>query len=167
MLPPPLCVCCCVCLRVPVVCRSIRLWREGKPAGELLGHDGPVLCLAVTEEGQLLSGSGDHTLRRWAGKSCTAVYRGHTDTVRCGGVVGRVCERLGMCVGSGGGEGGGEGEGEGEGSREGGRGKEREREREREGGREGAGRVGKGGKCMCGSSHHPRHDIMIKCTLCR
>jgi WD40 repeat protein len=63
-------------------CRSIRLWRGGSAAGQLLGHEGPVLCLAVTEEGDLLSGSGDHTIRRWAGSSCTAVYKGHTDTVR-------------------------------------------------------------------------------------
>jgi WD40 repeat protein len=71
-----------ICCAVLCACRSIRLWRGGKAAGQLLGHEGPVLCLAVTEEGQLLSGSGDHTIRSWAGSSCTAVYTGHTDTVR-------------------------------------------------------------------------------------
>jgi len=70
-------------------CRSIRLWRQGKQVGELPGHEGPVLCLAVTEAGELLSGSGDHTIRRWQNKSCAQIYKGHTDTVRwgtgCGG----------------------------------------------------------------------------------
>lgn len=63
-------------------CRSIRLWRQGKQVGELPGHEGPVLCLAVTEAGELLSGSGDHTIRRWQNKSCAQIYKGHTDTVR-------------------------------------------------------------------------------------
>lgn len=62
--------------------RTIKLWREGKSAGDLLGHDGPVLCLAVTEAGELLSGSGDQTIKKWRGKQCVQTYKGHTDTVR-------------------------------------------------------------------------------------
>jgi hypothetical protein len=41
-----------------------------------------VLCLAVTEGGELLSGSGDTTIKRWRGTQCVATYKGHTDTVR-------------------------------------------------------------------------------------
>lgn len=68
----------------PPPCRSIKLWREGrdKPALEISGHEGPVLCLAVTEGGELLSGSGDTTIKRWRGAQCVQTYKGHTDTVR-------------------------------------------------------------------------------------
>lgn len=64
--------------------RTIKLWREGrdKPAGVISGHEGPVLCLAVTEGGELLSGSGDKTIKRWRGTQCVATYKGHTDSVR-------------------------------------------------------------------------------------
>jgi hypothetical protein len=41
-----------------------------------------VLCLAVTEGGELLSGSGDKTIKRWRGTQCVATYKGHTDSVR-------------------------------------------------------------------------------------
>jgi phospholipase A-2-activating protein len=41
-----------------------------------------VLCLAVLEGGDLISGSGDTTIKRWQGTKCVATYKGHTDTVR-------------------------------------------------------------------------------------
>jgi WD40 repeat protein len=77
------------------LCRTIKLWREGrdKPAGEMTGHGGPVLCLAVTEGGELLSGSGDTTIKRWRGTQCVATYKGHTDTVRS------VVRVKGECIG--------------------------------------------------------------------
>jgi WD40 repeat protein len=65
--------------------RTLKIWRGGKCVRTLEGHEGPVLSLAVTPDGDVLSGSGDTTIRRWGGRSgvCTHVYRGHTDTVRC------------------------------------------------------------------------------------
>jgi phospholipase A-2-activating protein len=41
-----------------------------------------VLCLAITPEGEILTGSGDQTIRRWADGRCVQVYRGHADSVR-------------------------------------------------------------------------------------
>lgn len=70
------------CLLHVCLCRSIKLWRGSEAAGELTGHEGPVLCLTATPDGQLISGSGDGTLRRWQGNRCMHVYRGHQDSVR-------------------------------------------------------------------------------------
>ncbi len=61
------------------------MWRGGKALRTLSGHEGPVLCLAVLPgSGDVLSGSGDTTVRRWSSGTgaCTRTYRGHTDTVR-------------------------------------------------------------------------------------
>lgn len=73
-LPPP--------SLLPLSHSTIKLWREGRAAGQMTGHEGPVLCLAVTEGGELLSGSGDTTIKRWRGTQCVATYKGHTDSVR-------------------------------------------------------------------------------------
>jgi WD40 repeat protein len=59
------------------------VWRGTECIATLEGHEGPVLSLAVTREGDILSGSGDTTIRRWAGGKCVQTYKGHTDTVRC------------------------------------------------------------------------------------
>lgn len=85
---------------------SVRLWKVGegvttasKSDAELREHEGPVLCCCSfgDEAGDrwLVTGSGDCTIRLWkmssdnggvSGKGVmavqTAVYRGHTDTVR-------------------------------------------------------------------------------------
>lgn len=63
--------------------RSLRIWSPaGKCTATLLGHEGPVLALLVTPEGDVLSGSGDTTMRLWQGGRCINTLRGHTDTVR-------------------------------------------------------------------------------------
>jgi phospholipase A-2-activating protein len=68
--------------------KTIKVWRlpQGKCAATLEGHEGPVLCLAVTPCGAfVLTGSGDGTARLWSparGGACIAVFAGHTDTVR-------------------------------------------------------------------------------------
>jgi hypothetical protein len=56
-----------------------------------------VLCLAVTEGGELLSGSGDTTIKRWRGTQCVATYKGHTDTVRWEGAL-ACCAALHLAV---------------------------------------------------------------------
>jgi phospholipase A-2-activating protein len=61
------------------------VWRGTECIGTLEGHSKPVLSLAVTPEGEILSGSGDTTIKRWAGGKCVQTYTGHTDTVRCEG----------------------------------------------------------------------------------
>lgn len=61
------------------------MWRGSECAATLEGHEGPVLSLAVTPDGDILSGSGDTTIRRWSGGKCVQTYKGHTDTVRCAG----------------------------------------------------------------------------------
>jgi WD40 repeat protein len=58
------------------------VWRGTECVAVLEGHEGPVLSLAVTPGGDILSGSGDTTVRRWSGGKCVQTYRGHTDTVR-------------------------------------------------------------------------------------
>ncbi len=60
------------------------MWRGGKCLRVLEGHQGPVLSLAVLPGGDVLSGSGDTTIRQWAGatQTCVRTYTGHTDTVR-------------------------------------------------------------------------------------
>ena len=55
---------------------------SGKCVQTLLGHEGPVLSLLATPEGDLLSGSGDTTIRLWSRGQCVQVFAGHTDTVR-------------------------------------------------------------------------------------
>ncbi len=62
------------------------MWRGGKCAATLTGHEGPVLCLLVLPGGEILSGSGDTTVKMWApgGGPCIHTIKAHTDTVRCG-----------------------------------------------------------------------------------
>ncbi len=63
------------------------MWRGGKCCAELSGHEGPVLCLLCLPGGEVLSGSGDTTVRMWAegpdgAWSCIHTIKAHGDTVR-------------------------------------------------------------------------------------
>ncbi|PNW78780.1 hypothetical protein CHLRE_09g389912v5 [Chlamydomonas reinhardtii] len=64
--------------------KTVRVWRDGKCAATLTGHEGPVLCLLVLPGGEILSGSGDTTVKMWApgGGPCIHTIKAHTDTVR-------------------------------------------------------------------------------------
>ncbi|PNH02104.1 Ubiquitin homeostasis protein lub1 [Tetrabaena socialis] len=64
--------------------RTLRVWRDGKAAATLSGHEGPVLCLLVLPGGEMLSGSGDTSVKMWApgGGPCIHTIKAHTDTVR-------------------------------------------------------------------------------------
>ncbi len=56
------------------------------PIRTIRGHEGSVACLAYTSDGHsLLSGSWDHTLRRWdiATGNQTGIYDGHENVVYC------------------------------------------------------------------------------------
>ncbi|KAL6070984.1 Phospholipase A2 activating protein [Balamuthia mandrillaris] len=62
----------------------INIWdleAPGEPAMVLIGHDKPVVSLAVAGNGDLVSGSWDHTVRVWRGVECIQVLRGHTQAV--------------------------------------------------------------------------------------
>lgn len=83
--------------------RTIKVWRAGHVVATLEGHEGPVLCLAVTPEGDLLTGSGDQTVRRWRDGQCVHVYRGHTDSVRRAWALEGTARRAGRRCGGGGG----------------------------------------------------------------
>ena len=64
---------------------TLRLWSpaDGRCLGVLYGHAGPVLAVAaLAPSGDVLSGSGDKTIKVWRGGSCIATLTGHTDTVR-------------------------------------------------------------------------------------
>lgn len=63
----------------------------------LEGHEAAVLCLLQLPNGDLLSGSGDCTIRVWSGGKCTHTIPAHSDSVRwvgdiacCAGASGRV-----------------------------------------------------------------------------
>lgn len=60
----------------------------------LEGHEAAVLCLLQLPNGDLLSGSGDCTIRVWSGGKCTHTIPAHSDSVRwaAAGAVGRVSE---------------------------------------------------------------------------
>lgn len=64
--------------------RTLRVWRGGKCAASLSGHLGPVLCLLVLPGGEILSGSGDTSVKMWAPGAgpCIHTIKAHTDTVR-------------------------------------------------------------------------------------
>ncbi|GIL66282.1 hypothetical protein Vafri_19894 [Volvox africanus] len=64
--------------------KTLRIWRGGKCVSTLTGHQGPVLCLLVLEGGEVLSGSGDTSVKMWApgGGPCIHTIKAHTDTVR-------------------------------------------------------------------------------------
>ena len=63
--------------------RTAKVWRDGKCAYTLTGHEGPVLCMVVVPvTGEVISGSGDTTIRVWSGAKCERTITGHTDTVR-------------------------------------------------------------------------------------
>ncbi len=76
------------------------MWRGGECVRVLEGHEGPVLSLAVLPSGDVLTGSGDTTIRQWAGATnrCVNVFRGHTDSVRYVFVCVFVCVLLCACV---------------------------------------------------------------------
>ena len=69
------------------VSSTLRLWRNGSCISVLKGHSGPVLCVCALENGDIVSGSGDSTLKKWivskTGCICESTWTGHTDTVRC------------------------------------------------------------------------------------
>ena len=55
-----------------------------RPASQVLeGHEAAVLCLVQLPNGDLLSGSGDCTIRVWSGGKCTHTIPAHSDSVRC------------------------------------------------------------------------------------
>lgn len=63
----------------------------------LEGHEAAVLCLLQLPNGDLLSGSGDCTIRVWSGGKCTHTIPAHSDSVRCGasergGCAGACCQ---------------------------------------------------------------------------
>ncbi|GIL93050.1 hypothetical protein Vretifemale_20531 [Volvox reticuliferus] len=64
--------------------KTLRIWRGGKCVSTLTGHQGPVLCLLVLEGGEVLSGSGDTSVKMWGpgGGPCIHTIKAHTDTVR-------------------------------------------------------------------------------------
>ena len=64
---------------------TLRVWSpaDGRCLAVLYGHAGPVLAVAaLAPSGDVLSGSGDKTIKVWRGGSCIATLTGHTDTVR-------------------------------------------------------------------------------------
>ena len=64
---------------------TLRIWSpaDGRCLAVLYGHAGPVLAVAaLAPSGDVLSGSGDKTIKVWRGGSCIATLTGHTDTVR-------------------------------------------------------------------------------------
>ncbi|GLC42085.1 hypothetical protein PLESTB_001066500 [Pleodorina starrii] len=64
--------------------KTLRVWKGGKAVASLTGHTGPVLCLLVLPGGEVLSGSGDTSVKMWGpgGGPCIHTIKAHTDTVR-------------------------------------------------------------------------------------
>lgn len=52
------------------------------PTQVLEGHEAAVLCLLCLPNGDLLSGSGDCTIKVWSGGKCTHTIAAHSDSVR-------------------------------------------------------------------------------------
>lgn len=65
-----------------LVCRTIRVWKEGECVETLPGHEAPVQCLLLLPNGDFLSGSNDTTIKLWSNYKCAHTFPGHTDTVR-------------------------------------------------------------------------------------
>lgn len=65
----------------------MRLWRNGQCISVIKGHTGPILSLCALNSGDIVSGSGDSTIKKWiiskTGCVCESTWVGHTDTVRC------------------------------------------------------------------------------------
>ena len=66
---------------------TLRVWdaASGQCLTILKGHGGPVNCLAVLDDGRVVSGSFDGTLRVWdvASGQCLNTLEGHGGRVRC------------------------------------------------------------------------------------
>lgn len=60
--------------------KMIIIWdlESGKPALSLIGHTDTVCCLAISKDGNLVSGSWDKTVRIWNGSNCIAELKGHS-----------------------------------------------------------------------------------------
>lgn len=60
---------------------TVRVWSAGQCI-MTLEHGSPVQCLLVLEQGELLSGCSDGTIRLWKAGAIVHTFEGHTDTVR-------------------------------------------------------------------------------------
>lgn len=65
---------------------TVRVWdEEGALQSTLLGHTAAVWCVLVLDNGVVVSGSADKSLRMWAEGACIKVIEGrhgHRDAVR-------------------------------------------------------------------------------------
>jgi len=62
----------------------INIWDLSQPSDPVMtltGHEKPVVALSTTVDGNLISGSWDHTARVWQGSQCIAELKGHTQAV--------------------------------------------------------------------------------------
>jgi WD40 repeat protein len=48
----------------------------------LTGHEAAVWAVLPLDDGSILTGSADHTIKKWRGTACETTIKGHTDCVR-------------------------------------------------------------------------------------
>jgi phospholipase A-2-activating protein len=63
-------------------CSTVRVWGNDGSVEVLEGHGGAVLAVLVLPSGDILSGSGDKTVKLWSHGKCVRTFAGHGDSVR-------------------------------------------------------------------------------------
>jgi phospholipase A-2-activating protein len=64
--------------------QTARIWNLAtlSCAAVLAGHEAAVWAALPLDDGSILTGSADKTIKKWQGNVCSATFRGHTDCVR-------------------------------------------------------------------------------------
>ena len=63
-------------------CRTIRVWKGTVCFTILQGHQQSVWAVLGLQNGDILSGSADHSIKLWRQGACVQTYKGHRDCVR-------------------------------------------------------------------------------------